>query len=248
MRDAGLDPAASSRPLQQTPDLESRAGRAQAEGDIVRADPALHRAGFRKRCSLGGWPSPLYPVSEDRIYEWGEGAGSQAHRSLGAGLCEPSLGLGFSICGLGTVHTRFRGSGVPRRGREARVQGGPGRGLCSEPGLTSSLPSVCNDENPCEGMSRHATFENFGMAFLTLFQVSTGDNWNGIMKVPVGREKPVRVLGARLLTVLAPGTPACPAPHCTREGSAGHREAEGPAWGSKAQRGGDEPRTRSVSS
>lgn len=32
-------------------------------------------------------------------------------------------------------------------------------------------------------MSRHATFENFGMAFLTLFQVSTGDNWNGIMKV-----------------------------------------------------------------
>lgn len=43
--------------------------------------------------------------------------------------------------------------------------------------------SVCNDEHPCEGMSRHATFENFGMAFLTLFQVSTGDNWNGIMKV-----------------------------------------------------------------
>ncbi|KAG8436344.1 hypothetical protein GDO86_007443 [Hymenochirus boettgeri] len=41
---------------------------------------------------------------------------------------------------------------------------------------------VCNDDHPCEGMSRHATFENFGMAFLTLFQVSTGDNWNGIMK------------------------------------------------------------------
>ncbi|XP_073707811.1 voltage-dependent T-type calcium channel subunit alpha-1I [Garra rufa] len=41
---------------------------------------------------------------------------------------------------------------------------------------------VCNVEYPCEGMSRHATFENFGMAFLTLFQVSTGDNWNGIMK------------------------------------------------------------------
>ncbi|XP_075429860.1 voltage-dependent T-type calcium channel subunit alpha-1I isoform X2 [Ascaphus truei] len=41
---------------------------------------------------------------------------------------------------------------------------------------------VCNDAHPCEGMSRHATFENFGMAFLTLFQVSTGDNWNGIMK------------------------------------------------------------------
>uniref|UniRef100_A0A803VFI8 Calcium voltage-gated channel subunit alpha1 I n=1 Tax=Ficedula albicollis TaxID=59894 RepID=A0A803VFI8_FICAL len=48
--------------------------------------------------------------------------------------------------------------------------------------LHSPCFSVCNDENPCEGMSRHATFENFGMAFLTLFQVSTGDNWNGIMK------------------------------------------------------------------
>ncbi|XP_032869031.1 voltage-dependent T-type calcium channel subunit alpha-1I [Amblyraja radiata] len=41
---------------------------------------------------------------------------------------------------------------------------------------------VCDQDHPCEGMSRHATFENFGMAFLTLFQVSTGDNWNGIMK------------------------------------------------------------------
>uniref|UniRef100_A0A3Q3AI39 Voltage-dependent T-type calcium channel subunit alpha-1H-like n=1 Tax=Kryptolebias marmoratus TaxID=37003 RepID=A0A3Q3AI39_KRYMA len=41
---------------------------------------------------------------------------------------------------------------------------------------------LCNENNPCEGLSRHATFENFGMAFLTLFRVSTGDNWNGIMK------------------------------------------------------------------
>ncbi|XP_069381163.1 voltage-dependent T-type calcium channel subunit alpha-1H isoform X2 [Paralichthys olivaceus] len=41
---------------------------------------------------------------------------------------------------------------------------------------------ACNENNPCEGLSRHATFENFGMAFLTLFRVSTGDNWNGIMK------------------------------------------------------------------
>ncbi|XP_066529784.1 voltage-dependent T-type calcium channel subunit alpha-1H [Hoplias malabaricus] len=40
----------------------------------------------------------------------------------------------------------------------------------------------CGEINPCEGLSRHATFENFGMAFLTLFRVSTGDNWNGIMK------------------------------------------------------------------
>ncbi|KAM9059210.1 voltage-dependent T-type calcium channel subunit alpha-1H isoform 5-T5 [Megaptera novaeangliae] len=40
----------------------------------------------------------------------------------------------------------------------------------------------CSEDNPCEGLSRHATFSNFGMAFLTLFRVSTGDNWNGIMK------------------------------------------------------------------
>uniref|UniRef100_A0A4X2LA55 Voltage-dependent T-type calcium channel subunit alpha-1H n=1 Tax=Vombatus ursinus TaxID=29139 RepID=A0A4X2LA55_VOMUR len=40
----------------------------------------------------------------------------------------------------------------------------------------------CSEDNPCEGLSRHATFTNFGMAFLTLFRVSTGDNWNGIMK------------------------------------------------------------------
>uniref|UniRef100_A0A8C0K3V6 Calcium voltage-gated channel subunit alpha1 H n=1 Tax=Canis lupus dingo TaxID=286419 RepID=A0A8C0K3V6_CANLU len=39
-----------------------------------------------------------------------------------------------------------------------------------------------DEDNPCEGLSRHATFSNFGMAFLTLFRVSTGDNWNGIMK------------------------------------------------------------------
>uniref|UniRef100_A0A8C0U4E9 Voltage-dependent T-type calcium channel subunit alpha n=1 Tax=Cyanistes caeruleus TaxID=156563 RepID=A0A8C0U4E9_CYACU len=54
---------------------------------------------------------------------------------------------------------------------------GQSRGVCGH-----GVQLVCNDENPCEGMSRHATFENFGMAFLTLFQVSTGDNWNGIMK------------------------------------------------------------------
>uniref|UniRef100_A0A8C4XIB7 Voltage-dependent T-type calcium channel subunit alpha-1G n=1 Tax=Erpetoichthys calabaricus TaxID=27687 RepID=A0A8C4XIB7_ERPCA len=40
----------------------------------------------------------------------------------------------------------------------------------------------CSEDHPCEGLGRHATFRNFGMAFLTLFRVSTGDNWNGIMK------------------------------------------------------------------
>ncbi|VDK50472.1 unnamed protein product [Gongylonema pulchrum] len=31
-------------------------------------------------------------------------------------------------------------------------------------------------------MGEHAHFKNFGMAFLTLFRIATGDNWNGIMK------------------------------------------------------------------
>lgn len=41
----------------------------------------------------------------------------------------------------------------------------------------------CNDDYPCSGlMDQHAHFQNFGLAFLTLFRVATGDNWNGIMK------------------------------------------------------------------
>ncbi|XP_052824853.1 voltage-dependent T-type calcium channel subunit alpha-1I isoform X2 [Octopus bimaculoides] len=40
----------------------------------------------------------------------------------------------------------------------------------------------CSEEHPCEGLGDHAHFRHFGMAFLTLFQIATGDNWNGIMK------------------------------------------------------------------
>jgi len=43
----------------------------------------------------------------------------------------------------------------------------------------------CSQKHPCEGLNRHAHFRNFGVAFLTLFRVATGDNWNGIMKVSV---------------------------------------------------------------
>lgn len=45
--------------------------------------------------------------------------------------------------------------------------------------------SECSEKHPCEGLSKHAHFRNFGMAFLTLFRVATGDNWNGIMKVSI---------------------------------------------------------------
>ena len=41
----------------------------------------------------------------------------------------------------------------------------------------------CSSEHSCEGLGKHAHFRDFGMAFLTLFRVATGDNWNGIMKV-----------------------------------------------------------------
>ena len=40
-----------------------------------------------------------------------------------------------------------------------------------------------SNKNICDGISKHAHFHNFGMAFLTLFRIFTGDNWNGIMKV-----------------------------------------------------------------
>ena len=34
-----------------------------------------------------------------------------------------------------------------------------------------------------------ADFVNFGMAYLTLFRVATGDNWNGIMKASSTKRK-----------------------------------------------------------
>ena len=49
-----------------------------------------------------------------------------------------------------------------------------------------SVHAECSSALHCEGLSKHAHFRNFGMAFLTLFRVATGDNWNGIMKVSCG--------------------------------------------------------------
>jgi len=39
------------------------------------------------------------------------------------------------------------------------------------------------DRDTCHGISRHAHFQSFGYALLTLFRVSTGDNWSGLLKV-----------------------------------------------------------------
>jgi len=38
------------------------------------------------------------------------------------------------------------------------------------------------ETNPANGISIHANFENFAMAMLTLFRISTGDNGNGVLK------------------------------------------------------------------
>lgn len=48
--------------------------------------------------------------------------------------------------------------------------------------LSSLFHVECSEKYPCQGLGEHAHFSNFGMAFLTLFRVATGDNWNGIMK------------------------------------------------------------------
>merc|ERR1712142_1359092 len=38
------------------------------------------------------------------------------------------------------------------------------------------------DLDTCHGLDRHAHFKNFGYAMLTLFRISTGDNWSGVFK------------------------------------------------------------------
>ena len=40
----------------------------------------------------------------------------------------------------------------------------------------------CTDANPCDGFSEFANFDHFGHAMLILFRLTTGDNWNGLMK------------------------------------------------------------------
>lgn len=47
----------------------------------------------------------------------------------------------------------------------------------------------CTDAVPCEGLDHHAHFKDFGFAMLTLFRVSTGDNWNGILKDIINKKR-----------------------------------------------------------
>ena len=39
----------------------------------------------------------------------------------------------------------------------------------------------CPDTNPCDGIDKHAHFQNWPMAMLTLFRIATGDNGVGMV-------------------------------------------------------------------
>jgi len=54
--------------------------------------------------------------------------------------------------------------------------------ICACLGIELFGTLACTTANPCEGMNNKANFEHFFIALLTLFRLSTGDNWNGIMK------------------------------------------------------------------
>ncbi|CAF0857896.1 unnamed protein product [Rotaria sordida] len=62
----------------------------------------------------------------------------------------------------------------------------------------------CTDERPCVGLSKHAHFKNFGMSFLTLFRIATGDNWNGIMKDALRPDHPTHRGKNHFMSVVAP--------------------------------------------
>ncbi|CAF0857877.1 unnamed protein product, partial [Rotaria sordida] len=62
----------------------------------------------------------------------------------------------------------------------------------------------CSEERPCTGLDKHAHFKDFGMAFLTLFRIATGDNWNGIMKDALRQDDSPHGGKNQFMTALAP--------------------------------------------
>ncbi|CAF1611952.1 unnamed protein product [Adineta ricciae] len=62
----------------------------------------------------------------------------------------------------------------------------------------------CSDERPCNGLDKHAHFKDFGMAFLTLFRIATGDNWNGIMKDALRQDDSQHTTKNHFMTAIAP--------------------------------------------
>jgi len=53
---------------------------------------------------------------------------------------------------------------------------------------------ACTSNFGCDGISEYANFKNFGMAMLVLFRLSTGDNWNGMMKDGLRGEPPLSLV------------------------------------------------------
>merc|ERR1712054_86338 len=53
---------------------------------------------------------------------------------------------------------------------------------------------ACTTNHGCDGISEYANFKNFGMAMLVLFRLSTGDNWNGMMKDGLRGEPPLSLV------------------------------------------------------
>ncbi|CAF3603222.1 unnamed protein product [Adineta steineri] len=62
----------------------------------------------------------------------------------------------------------------------------------------------CSEERPCMGLDKHAHFKDFGMAFLTLFRIATGDNWNGIMKDALRQDDSPTGVKNQFVTAIAP--------------------------------------------
>ncbi|CAF0725518.1 unnamed protein product [Adineta ricciae] len=62
----------------------------------------------------------------------------------------------------------------------------------------------CSEERPCAGLDKHAHFKDFGMAFLTLFRIATGDNWNGIMKDALRQDDSPHGVKNQFVTAVAP--------------------------------------------
>jgi len=58
----------------------------------------------------------------------------------------------------------------------------------------------CTDNNGCDGLSDYANFKNFGMAMLVLFRLSTGDNWNGMMKDGLRKSPPLSSSSTHIAT------------------------------------------------
>ncbi|CAF0833175.1 unnamed protein product [Rotaria sordida] len=61
----------------------------------------------------------------------------------------------------------------------------------------------CSEEQPCSGLNKYAHFKNSGIALLTLFRISTGDNWNSIMKDTLRQDDSPRASKSRFITIIS---------------------------------------------